>query len=77
MSALLCRILSLFAILLLFAGPARAADENVIIVLDASGSMWGRIDEKPKIQIAREVMDQVLADLDGKADSTGPDTKDR
>ena len=68
MSALLCRILSLFAILLLFAGTARAADENVIIVLDASGSMWGRIDEKPKIQIAREVMDQVLADLDGKAE---------
>ena len=68
MSYLLPRILSLFAVLLLFAAPARAADENVIIVLDASGSMWGRIDEKPKIQIAREVMDQVLADLDGKAE---------
>ncbi|WP_075996126.1 vWA domain-containing protein [Salaquimonas pukyongi] len=56
--------LSLFAITSL----ARAADENVIVVLDASGSMWGRIDDKPKIQIAREVMDQVLGDLDGKAE---------
>lgn len=62
------RLLSIVAVLLTFTGLARAADENVIVVLDASGSMWGRIDEKPKIQIAREVMDQVLADLDGKAE---------
>lgn len=60
---LLAAALSLAAL----TGIARAADENVIIVLDASGSMWGQIDGVPKIQIAREVMDGVLADLDGKA----------
>ena len=47
--------------------PDRAAAEDVMIVLDASGSMWGRIDGKPKISIAREVMSKVLSDLDGKA----------
>ncbi len=74
MSAMLSRIL--FAIILTLStlpslaflpDTARAADENVIIVLDASGSMWGQIDGVAKIQIAREVMDGVLADLDGKA----------
>ncbi len=47
---------------------SHAGDEEVMIVLDASGSMWGRIDGKPKIEIAREVMGQVLSDLDGKAE---------
>lgn len=46
---------------------SRAADENVIIVLDASGSMWGQIDGKPKMEIARDVMSEVLSNLDGKA----------
>ncbi|HHI88539.1 MAG TPA: VWA domain-containing protein [Hellea balneolensis] len=34
---------------------------KTIIVFDASGSMWGQIDGKPKISIAREVFDGVLA----------------
>ncbi|KFN41542.1 hypothetical protein N787_05575 [Arenimonas metalli CF5-1] len=33
-----------------------------MIVLDASGSMWGQIDGKPKLQIARETLATVLAD---------------
>ncbi len=45
----------------------RAAQEDVMIVLDASGSMWGQIEKKPKIVIAREVMSRVLGDLDSKA----------
>ncbi|MGI9465206.1 MAG: vWA domain-containing protein [Aestuariivirgaceae bacterium] len=58
----------LVVIAILLSGvSARAADENVMIVLDASGSMWGHIDGTPKIDIARHVMGQVLADLDGKA----------
>jgi len=56
----------LFSVLLSISG-ARAAEEDVMIILDASGSMWGRIDGKPKISIAREVMSKVLDDLDGKA----------
>ncbi len=38
--------------------------ERVIIVLDASGSMWGQIDGTPKIQIAREVIADLMADWD-------------
>ncbi len=34
-----------------------------IIVLDASGSMWGQIDGRTKIDIAREALTGVLADL--------------
>ncbi len=41
---------------------ADAARENAIIVLDASGSMWGRIDDTPKIVIAREVLAGLLAE---------------
>lgn len=38
---------------------AQAAD-RAIIVLDASGSMWGQIDGKPKLQIARDTLRTVL-----------------
>jgi len=33
---------------------------KVMIILDASGSMWGKVDNKPKIQIAREVLKDLL-----------------
>lgn len=33
---------------------------QIMIVLDGSGSMWGQIDNKPKITIARETLDQVI-----------------
>ena len=36
------------------------AQEQAIIVLDASGSMWGQIGGTPKIVIAREVLDKVV-----------------
>lgn len=38
---------------------AHAAD-RAIIVLDASGSMWGQIDGRPKVEIARETLRTVL-----------------
>jgi Ca-activated chloride channel homolog len=44
------------------------ANDKAVIVLDASGSMWGQIDGKTKIEIARETLSNVLetipADLD-------------
>ncbi|MEW9807762.1 VWA domain-containing protein [Mesorhizobium sp. ZMM04-5] len=40
-------------------GFANAAD-RAIIVLDASGSMWGQIGGKPKLEIARETLRDVL-----------------
>ncbi len=36
------------------------AEDRTMIVLDGSGSMWGRIDERPKLEIARETLRQVL-----------------
>lgn len=49
--------------------PAAAfANDKAIIVLDASGSMWGQIDGKTKIEIARETLTDVLGTI--------PDTLD-
>lgn len=56
------------ALLALGAPIASRADEvpaaRVILILDASGSMWGQIDGRPKIEIAREVVADMLADWD-------------
>ncbi|MFC3072102.1 vWA domain-containing protein [Shinella pollutisoli] len=51
--------IALVAAALLAAAPAAAADRTMI-VLDASGSMWGRIDGRAKIEIARETLHGVL-----------------
>ncbi|MBA3910881.1 MAG: hypothetical protein C0524_13655 [Rhodobacter sp.] len=40
-----------------------AAEGKSIIVLDASGSMWGQIDGRAKLEIAREALGSVLAGL--------------
>ncbi|MBN8633088.1 MAG: VWA domain-containing protein [Rhodobacterales bacterium] len=47
----------------LFAAPVLAEGKS-IIVLDASGSMWGQIDGRPKLEIAREALGSVLSGLD-------------
>ena len=47
---------------LIGAVPASAQDENVMIVFDGSNSMWGQIDGTAKIEIARNVMDNLLGD---------------
>ncbi|MFB4204030.1 VWA domain-containing protein [Arhodomonas sp. KWT2] len=39
-------------------GPSAAP--NTVFVLDASGSMWGRIDGEPKIAIARRVLGDLI-----------------
>ena len=36
---------------------------NVMIILDASGSMWGQVEGKPKIQIAREVLKDLVPEF--------------
>jgi Ca-activated chloride channel homolog len=43
---------------------AKAKHGRVMMVLDASGSMWGQISGKPKIQIAREVVRDLMKDWD-------------
>ena len=56
--------LRLFAslVFMTFAFAAGAADK-AIIILDASGSMWGQIDGKPKLEIARETLRNVLKSI--------------
>ncbi len=44
--------------------PKTGNDIKVMIVLDASGSMWGKINGKAKIQIAREVLASMLGNID-------------
>ncbi len=46
--------LILTLLLLLIALPARA--QETMLVLDASNSMWGRVDGRPKILVAREAV---------------------
>lgn len=58
----LARILFSFCLVMASAFAAQAA-ERTIIVLDASGSMWGQIDSKPKLEIARETLKSVLQSL--------------
>lgn len=51
----------------LLAAPLMAQDRS-IIVLDASGSMWGQIDGRAKLEIAREALGTVLADMPPEAE---------
>jgi Ca-activated chloride channel homolog len=57
----LARILGLA--LLLLAPLSVHAQGRSIIVLDASGSMWGQIDGRAKLEIAREALAEVLVGL--------------
>lgn len=53
------------------AGPALGASDELprlALVLDGSGSMWGRIEEHTKIEIAREVVSSLLADWDPRVE---------
>ena len=37
--------------------------DRMVLILDASGSMWGQIDGKPKIAIAKTVMDELVDEI--------------
>ncbi|MCD4654804.1 VWA domain-containing protein [bacterium] len=41
-------------------GTVSGSSGDIIVVLDASGSMWGQVDGKAKITIAKEVLNDVL-----------------
>jgi Ca-activated chloride channel homolog len=59
------RLLPALCLTTALALPATAqADGKSIIVLDASGSMWGQIDGRAKLEIAREALSSVLSGLD-------------
>jgi Ca-activated chloride channel homolog len=59
------RIFSLFASASVALASSLSAQEagNTILVFDASGSMWGQIDGKPKITIAQEVINGLLGSI--------------
>uniref|UniRef100_UPI00260EB2BF vWA domain-containing protein n=1 Tax=uncultured Halomonas sp. TaxID=173971 RepID=UPI00260EB2BF len=58
------RIASALAAMMVTGGLASAASastaEDIVIVYDASGSMWGQIDGTSKIEIARDVMAELV-----------------
>lgn len=46
------------------AGAQEAGDPTtILLILDSSGSMWGQIDEVAKIQIAKQTLSTIVADL--------------
>ena len=49
-----------FVLLATFSAASAIAGENIMLVLDASGSMWGQIAGKTKVEIARETVADVL-----------------
>ena len=58
-------LIALLSVMLIpLVAAAQTADRpNTILVLDASGSMWGQIDGVNKIVIARDVIAEMLADM--------------
>lgn len=55
------RYVSALALALGLTGAPVMAADDVMIVYDGSNSMWGQIDGIPKIEIAREVMGDLIA----------------
>lgn len=55
--------LVLAAGLIVPAATALAETPATIIVMDGSGSMWGQIDGRPKLEIARETVREVLGQI--------------
>ena len=41
-------------------GASVGGSSDLLLVLDASGSMWGQIEGRPKLEIARETLRKVL-----------------
>lgn len=56
-------LLAATAALVMLATSSAFAADKAIIVMDASGSMWGQIDGKTKIEIARETLAGVLPSI--------------
>lgn len=56
-------LLGLAAFFLFASASCEATERGTYFILDASGSMWGQIDGKPKIVIAKEVLSGLMANL--------------
>ena len=60
----LCRLIAAPIFVAGLTATTALAEEKTIIVLDASGSMWGQVDGKSKIEIARDALRGVVSKLD-------------
>ncbi len=62
-------VLALFLLSLLLSPGEKASasprpeDQSILFILDASGSMWGRVEGRTKIEIARDVLQEMLLGL--------------
>jgi Ca-activated chloride channel family protein len=56
----IARIAATFLFLFFGLLPALAEGQRVILVLDASGSMWGQVDGRAKIDIAKDIVGKVV-----------------
>jgi Ca-activated chloride channel family protein len=54
---------ALIALGIVFVSLTTARADDAILVLDASGSMWGKVDGKSKVEIARAVMHDMLGKI--------------
>lgn len=54
------------ALLICGTGFAATSNANMVFILDASGSMWGQVEGKAKMAIAKEVMADLIKDLPDK-----------
>ncbi|MDH3580550.1 MAG: VWA domain-containing protein [Hyphomicrobiales bacterium] len=68
---MLKQIVTIMGLAILILGPAPASvaagdTERAVLVLDASGSMWGQVDDVAKITVARNVIRKLVSDWDPK-----------
>lgn len=54
------RLVVLSCLMICQIASSSIAQENLLLILDGSGSMWGRVENKPKISIAKQVMENVV-----------------
>ena len=57
------------SLLLTFTTSAHAESPAIHYILDASGSMWGRVDGEVKMQVAKNVMSALLGEMPAGVES--------
>lgn len=61
-----CFISLIFSYLTAEEAPPETVGKNRLFILDGSGSMWGQIQKRSKIEIARDVMKKLVGNLSDK-----------
>ncbi len=66
--AMVMHLVLLLGMMPLTANASTGGYPEVMFILDASGSMWGKVGNKTKIEIARDVMQKVVPSLPAETD---------